>query len=341
MKKYIRIGVDLGKGYFQVHALENEAGAAVNRKISRGKLLAFFSGISPCRVGMEACGSSNYWAREIAALGHEVVLIAPAYIKPYVKRGKNDAVDAEAICEAMSRPSMRFVPVKSAEQQAALMLHKDRELLVKQRTMSVNALRGHLAEFGIVVAKGIQHVDHLLELARKDAALPEMAKQAVERMASRLNDLDQAIAATEKAIAAASAKHANSRLPDQVPGIGPLIASVIAASMPDPSAFRSGRDFSAWLGLTPSQNSSGGKQKLGPITKKGNRYIRKLLVVGSTSLLRVAHKRKGALADWINALAAKKLQKVAAVALANKLARICWAILSTGECFREETYAKA
>ena len=341
MNKYIRIGVDLGKGYFQVHALENEAGAAVNRKISRGKLLAFFSGISPCRVGMEACGSSNYWAREIAALGHEVVLIAPAYIKPYVKRGKNDAVDAEAICEAMSRPSMRFVPVKSAEQQAALMLHKDRELLVKQRTMSVNALRGHLAEFGIVVAKGIQHVDHLLELARKDAALPEMAEQAVERMASRLNELDQAIAATEKAIAAASAKHANSRLPDQVTGIGPLIASVIAASMPDPSAFRSGRDFSAWLGLTPSQNSSGGKEKLGPITKKGNRYIRKLLVVGSTSLLRVAHKRKGALADWINALAAKKLQKVAAVALANKLARICWAILSTGECFREETYAKA
>jgi transposase len=341
MKKYIRIGVDLGKGYFQVHALENEAGAAVNRKISRGKFLAFFSGISPCRVGMEACGSSNYWAREIAALGHEVVLIAPAYIKPYVKRGKNDAVDAEAICEAMSRPSMRFVPVKSAEQQAALMLHKDRELLVKQRTMSVNALRGHLAEFGIVAAKGIQHVDHLLELARADSALPEIARQAVERMSSRLNDLDQAIAATEKAIAAASAKNANSRLLDQVPGIGPLIASVIAASAPDPSAFRSGRDFSAWPGLTPSQNSSGGKEKLGPITKKGNRYIRKLLVVGSTSLLRVAHKRKGALADWINALAAKKPQKVAAVALANKLARICWAILSTGECFREDTYAKA
>jgi transposase len=204
MKKYIRIGVDLGKGYFQVHALENEAGVAVNRKISRGKFLAFFSGISPCRVGMEACGSSNYWAREIAGLGHEAMLIAPGYIKPYVKRGKNDPVDAEAICEAMSRPSMRFVPVKSAEQQAGLMLHKDRELLVKQRTMSVNALRGHLAEFGIVAAKGIQHVDHLLELARKDAALPEMAKQAVERVSSRLNDLDQAIAATEKAIAAAS-----------------------------------------------------------------------------------------------------------------------------------------
>jgi transposase len=341
MKKYIRIGVDLGKGYFQVHALESEAGAAVNRKISRAKFLAFFSGIAPCRVGMEACGSAHHWAREIAALGHEVVLIAAADVKRYVKRGKNDAVDAEAVCEAMSRPGMRFVPVKSAEQQAVLMLHKDRELLVKQRTMSVNALRGHLAEFGIVVAKGIEHVDHLLELARKDAALPEIARQAVELMAARLSDLDRAIGSTEKAIAAASAKNANSRLLDGVPGIGPLIASVIAASVPDPGVFRSGRDFAAWLGLTPSQYSSGGKEKLGPITKKGNRYIRKLLVVGSTSLLRVAHKRKGPLADWINALVAKKPQKVASVALANKLARICWAMLSTGECFREETYAKA
>jgi transposase len=341
MKKYIRIGVDLGKGYFQVHALESEAGAALKRKISRGKFLAFFSGVAPCRVGMEACGSAHHWAREIAALGHEVALIAPAYIKPYVKRGKNDAVDAEAICEAMSRPAMRFVPVKSAEQQAVLMLHKDRELLVKQRTMSVNALRGHLAEFGIVVAKGIEHVDQLLDLARKDAALPEIASQAVELMASRLNDLDQAIAATEKAIAAASAKNANSRLLDGVPGVGPLIASVIAASVPDPGVFKSGRDFAAWLGLTPSQNSSGGKEKLGPITKKGNRYIRKLLVLGSTALLRVAHKRKGLMADWINALAAKKPRKLAAVALANKLARICWAMLSTGECFREEAYAKA
>jgi transposase len=341
MKKYIRIGVDLGKGYFQVHALESEAGAAVNRKISRSKFLAFFSGISPCRVGMEACGSAHYWAREIAALGHEVVLMAPVYVRPFVKRGKNDAVDAEAICEAMSRPNMRFVPVKSAEQQAVLMLHKDRELLVKQRTMSVNALRGHLAEFGIVVAKGIENVDPLLALARDDAVLPEVAAQAVELAASRLSDLDQAIAATEKAISSASAENANSRLLDQVPGIGPLIASVIAASVPDPSVFKSGRDFSAWLGLTPGQNSSGGKAKLGPITKKGNRYIRKLLVLGSTSLLRVAHKRKGPMADWINALVAKKPRKLAAVALANKLARICWAMLSTGEVFREETYAKA
>jgi transposase len=192
-----------------------------------------------------------------------------------------------------------------------------------------------------VAAKGIENVDGLLALARKDAALPEIAKHAVELMASRLDELDQAIASTEKAIAAASAKNLNSRLLDKVPGVGPLIASVIAASVPDPGVFASGRDFSAWLGLTPSQNSSGGKEKLGSITKKGNRYIRKLLVLGSTSLLRVAHKRKGALAEWINALAAKKPRKLAAVALANKLARICWAMLSTGELFREETYAKA
>ena len=341
MKNYIRIGVDLGKGYFQVHALTSESGSAVNRKISRGKFLAYFREISPCRVGMEACGSAHYWAREIAALGHEAVLIPPAYIKPYVKRGKNDAVDAEAVCEAMSRPNMRFVPIKSMEQQAMLMLHKNRELLVKQRTMSVNALRGHMAEFGIVVAKGIEHVDELVDLARKDATLPEIARQAVELMASQLVDLDRAIAATQKAIVAASANDDKSRLLDQIPGIGPLIASVIAASVPDPGVFKSGRDFAAWLGLTPRQNSSGGKEKLGPITKKGNRYIRKLLVVGSTALLRVAHKRKGALADWIHTIVATKPPKLAAVALANKLARTCWAILSTGEGFRQEMYAKA
>ena len=340
MKNYIRIGVDLGKGFFQVHALESEAGTAVNRKISRGKFLAFFSGVSPSRVGMEACGSAHYWAREIAKLGHEVVLVAPAYIKPYVKRGKNDAVDAEAICEAMSRPSMRFVPVKSAEQQAVLMLHKDRELLIKQRTMSVNALRGHMAEFGGVVAKGIEKVDQLLALAREDASVPELTKQAVELSASRLKDLDDAIAATEAAIDAASAKNPNSRLLDEAPGIGPLVASAVVASVPAPSVFKSGRDFSAWVGLTPGQNSSGGKEKLGPITKKGNRYIRRLLVLGATSILKVAHLRKGALADWINAIAAKKPKKLAAVAVANKLARICWAMLSTGECFRKDTYAK-
>lgn len=341
MKKFIRIGVDLGKRYFQVHCLESEDGRSISRKLKRSKMPEFFSQIERCRIGLEACGSAHYWARELVAMGHEVVLIPPAYIKPYVKRGKNDVVDAAAICEAMSRPEMRFVPIKSSDQQAVLMLHKARELLVKQRTMSVNALRGHLAEFGIVVAKGIGHVDELLALAKADTALPQIAKSAVACLAEHLEQLDQSIETVEEDIARAHRQNPTSRLLDEVPGIGTLIASVTAASVPDPGVFKSGRDFAAWLGLTPRQNSTGGTEKLGAITKQGNRYIRKMLVTGSTSVLRVAGRRKGALADWINALRARKPERVVAVALANKLARICWAIMTTGESFRVETYVKA
>ena len=341
MKKFIGIGVDLGKNYFQVHALESESGAVLNRKLSRAKFREFLSKAAPCRVGMEACGSAHYWARELAAMGHEVMLMPPAYTKPYVKRGKNDAADAAAICEAMSRPGMRFVPVKSADRQAVLMLHKTRELLVKQRTMSVNALRGHLAEFGLVAAKGIGRVDELLALAQQDAGLPPIARAAAARMAQHLAGLGQSIDAVEDDIAKAHGQNQTSRLLDEIPGIGTLIASVIAASVPDPGVFKSGRGFAAWLGLTPKQNSSGGKEKLGAITKQGNRYIRKMLVVGATSVLRVARKRGGALAEWIVALRARKPEKLAAVALANKLARIAWAIMTTGEGFRGETYVKA
>ncbi len=236
---------------------------------------------------------------------------------------------------------MRLVPVKGADQQAVLMLHKTRELLVKQRTMSVNALRGHLAEFGLVVAKGIGHVDELLALAQADAALPRIAQSAVECLARHLEGLDQSIAAVEDDIARAHQQNPTSRLLDEIPGIGTLIASAIAASVPDPGVFKSGRDFAAWLGLTPRQDSTGGKQKLGAITKQGNRYIRKMLVVGATSVLRVAGKRKGALADWINALRARKSERLTAVALANKLARICWAVMTTGESFRGQIYLRA
>jgi len=248
MKKFIRTAVDLGKNYFQVHGLESEGGLSVSRKLKRSKVLEFYSQIEPCPVGMEACGSAHYWARELMALGHEVVLIPPAYIKPYVKRGKNDAVDAAAICEAMSRPGMRFVPVKGADQQAVLMLHKTRELLVKQRTMSVNALRGHLAEFGIVAAKGIGRVDELLALAQADAALPQIAKSVVTALARHLEGLDESIETVEEDIAKAHRQNPTSRLLDEIPGIGTLIASVTAASVPDPGVFKSARDFAAWLG---------------------------------------------------------------------------------------------
>src|SRR5271166_554595 len=243
MKEYSRIGVDLAKGFFQVHAIEREGSPAVTRKLSRAKFLSFFAGIAPCRIGMEACGSAHHWARELRSMGHEALLIAPVYVKAYLKRGKNDANDAAAICEAMSRPDMRFVPVKSADQQAVLMLHKTRDLLVKQRTMSVNALRGHLSEFGLVAAKGIHRVKELLDLALADASLPEEAREAVTILASHGETLDAKIDALEKKIAKASAKNPISALLDEVPAIGPLISSAIVASTPDPSVFKSGRDF--------------------------------------------------------------------------------------------------
>ena len=341
MKKFIRIGIDLAKNFFQVHGIEEGGGQALSRKLARTKFKAFFEELAPCRIGMEACGSAHYWARELRALGHDVVLIAPAYVKAYVKRGKNDAADAAAICEAMSRPDMRFVPIKSADQQAVLMLHKTRDLLVKQRTMIVNALRGHLSEFGLIAAKGIHRVHELLALALGEEGLPEETRQAVAALAEQSEHLDGTIDALEKKIAKSSAKYPMARLLKEIPAIGPLIGSALAASYPDPSVFKSGRDFAASLGLTPSQHSSGGKEKLGSITKKGNRYLRKMLVVGCTSVMRVAHKYKGALAEWIVAVKAKKPERVAAVALANKLARICWAMLSTGEGFREGLYARA
>lgn len=341
MQQFIRIGVDLAKNYFQVHALGSESGPAVTRKLTRAKMREFFAQIQPCRIGMEACGSAHYWARELKELGHEALLIAPAYTKPYVKRGKNDAADAAAICEAMSRPGMRFVPVKSAEQQATLMLHTTRELLVKQRTMSVNALRSHLSEFGIIVAKGVGNVNELLELADKDATLPNAAMAAVKVLAQTLEAFDKSLDEVEHEIAHAHAQSEMSRLLVEVPGIGKLIATAIVASIPDPSVFKSGRDFAAWLGLTPRQYSSGGKQTLGAITKQGNRYIRKLLVLGATSLLNIMGKRKGALRDWVVTLLAKKPARLVTVALANKLARIVWAMMKTGEGFRTEIFAKA
>lgn len=341
MQKFIRIGVDLAKNYFQVHALISEGGSAITRKLTRSKMREFFSQTEPCRVGLEACGSAHYWARELQAMGHEAFLMPPAYTKPYVKRGKNDAVDAEAICEAVSRPGMRFVPVKSAEQQATLTLHKTRDLLVKQRTMTVNALRSHLAEFGIIVAKGIGRVSDLLQLAETDERLPSVANAAVMALAQQIEALDQSLDNLEKEIANAHSRSEMSQLLVEIPGVGKLTATVIAASMPDPNVFRSGRDFAAWLGLTPRQNSSGGKPSLGAITKQGNRYIRKLLVLAGTSLLNVVGKRKGVLRDWIVGLLTKKPARLVTVALANKLARIIWAMMKTGESFRTEIFMKA
>ncbi len=341
MKEFIRIGVDLGKNYFQIHALESEDGHAATRKLSRQAMRKFFSETKPCVVGMEACGSAHYWARELRAMGHEVRLIPPIYVKPYVKRGKNDAADAAAVCEALSRPDMRFVPVKSAAQQADLMLHKTRELLVAQRTMTGNAVRGHLAEFGCIAAKGIGRVADLIETAEADTTLPITAKAALRVLARQLAGIEKSIAELDAEITAAHKQNPVSRLLASIPGVGTITASAIVASVPDPRVFKSGRDFAAWLGLTPRQNSSGGKESLGAITKQGNRYIRRLLVLGATALLSALSKRKGPLRDWYAALLVRRPARLASVAMANKLARIAWAMLATGEAFRTEAFERA
>lgn len=337
MDEIITIGVDIAKQVFQVHGVAASGSVVVRRQLRRGEVVKFFGSLPPCLVGMEACGSSHYWARQVGALGHRVRLLPAAHVKPYVKRGrKSDAADAAAICEAVSRPHIRSVPVKSAEQQGALLLHKTRDLLVRQRTMLICALRSHLAEFGIAAGQGKGNVVKLVAWLRSDegAALPELARSALRLIAAQIDDASAKIAALEKEIVASHRAEEASRRLATIPGIGPLIASAISASVPDPAAFKSGREFAAWLGLVPSQNSTGGKERLGGITKTGNRYIRRLLVIGATGLIRYKRRNVPGGLDWLTGLLARKPVRLVTVALANKMARIAWAILCRGESYR-------
>ena len=338
MAEVITIGLDIAKQVFQVHGIDSAGQVAVRRQLRRAEVLKFFAGLAPCRVGMEACGTSHHWARQIGALGHEVRLLPPAHVKPYVKRGKkNDAADAAAICEALSRPHMEFVPVKTEASQAVLMLHRTRDLLVRQRTMLINALRGHLAEFGIVAGQGKGNFAKLvvcLETAEGEA-LPELARSALRLMAAQIDDANAKIESLEREIVAQHRHDTASRRLASIPGIGPIIASVIAAAVPDASVFKSGRQFAAWLGLVPSQNSTGGKERLGHITKAGDRYMRRLLVIGATGLIRYKRKNVPGGLDWLNGLLARKPVRLVTVALANKMARIAWAILCRGEIYRD------
>lgn len=335
------IGFDLAKNVFQVHGIDAAGEVIVRRQLRRGQVLGFFAGLAPCLVGMEACGSAHYWARELAALGHEVKLMPPSYVKPYVRRQKNDAADAAAICEAVRRPSMRFVPVKGAEAQAVLVLHRTRSLLVKSRTMLVNALRAHLAEFGHVAPQGQAGLSRLVELVAQGASAPAAALPALTGLVEQIAALGERIGAIERAIRAAHVQSQASRRLATVPGIGPITASALLATVPDPTVFRHGREFAAWLGLTPRQNSTGGKQRLGAISRKGDRTLRTLLVLGATALLR----RRDSLAPdhraWLEGLIARKPARLVTVALANKLARIAWAVLARGEAYRREPVAAA
>jgi len=330
------IGIDLAKSVFQLHGVDEEGNAVVKKKLRRGAVLDFLRNLPPCLIGMEACASAHYWAREIGALGHTVRLMPPAYVKPYVKRQKNDAADAEAICEAVTRPSMRFVPVKSAERQGVLVLHRARDLLMRQRTMLLNAIRAHMAEFGVIAAQGPRKVMDLIAQLRSDEeiGLPDIARPALLALAAQLEAMGCEIRSLERQLMAWHRTDETSQRLKTIPGVGIITATALAASVPDPSVFRSGRQFAAFLGLVPRQNSSGGKDRLGRISKMGDGYLRKLLVVGATSVIRRAGTNNTATGVWIRSLLERKPARVATVAMANKTARIAWVVLVRGEVYR-------
>jgi len=335
MGEVITVGLDIAKHVFQVHGVDKNGEAEIRRKLRRGDVLSFFEQLPPCLVGIEACATGHHWARELMALGHDVRLMPASYVKPYVKRQKNDVADAEAICEAVTRPTMRFVPIKTVEQQSVLMVHRARELLIRQRTMTINALRAHLAEIGIVARQGMVGVNHLMDIVEEgeEAFVPDAVRSALLPLVRQIEDLDSKVAELDRQIASAHRKSEVSQRLATIPGVGPVTASAIAATVTDASLFRSGRELSAWLGLVPRQNSSCGKDRLGRITKKGDPYIRRLLVVGALSAIRV-HRKDPQSMPWIGQLCERKPQKLAAVALANKMARIVWALLTSGEPYR-------
>ena len=329
------IGLDLAKSVFQVHGVDEAGATVLTKRLHRKQMLPFFSKLPPCLIGMEACGTAHYWARTLAAMGHAVRLIPPSYVKAYVRRGKSDALDAEAICEAVQRPTMRFVPVKTVEQQSILMAHRARSLLVRQRTMLANALRAHLAELGLVANPGIANLAKLAQQALSDEdILPTYARTTLEAMVRQIMTLSEEITALDRKLLAWHADSEASRRLAAIPGIGIITATAIAATVADPNQFTSGRQFAAWLGLTPQQHSTGGKTQLGRISKQGDRYLRRLLVVGATAVIRHIKDKPTPMANWIRTLMRKKPFRVVSVALANKLARIAWVILTRKEAYR-------
>ena len=336
------MGLDIAKNVFQVHGIDAAEKVVVRKQLRRGQVIAFFAALPPCLIGMEACATAHYWARELTKLGHEVRLMPAKDVKAYVKRNKNDAADAEAICEAVRRPTMRFVRAKSAEQQGRLMQHRARDLLLRQRTQTINALRAHLAELGIAAAQGREGLKQLLTIIADegDERVPIDARASLIVLAAQLQALQTMIGSIEKRLVVQHRANEASKRLESVPGIGLIGASAIAATVTDPKAFRSGRDFAAWIGLVPRQDSTGGKQKLGPISKQGDRYLRRILVVGAHSVLRRA-KQSPEKYPWLTQLLARRPFKVVAIALANKMARIAWALLASGGRYRAPRLAAA
>jgi transposase len=329
------IGLDTSKSVFQIHGVNESGQAELKRKVRRSDLISFFENQQRCTVVMEACGAAHHWARILTGLGHTVKLIAPEAVKPFVKKGKkNDAADAAAICEAAARPDVKFVPVKTVAQQGILALHTARALLVKQQTMLANAIRGLATEFGHVVPKGLQNLEPLVALVNDDETMPAQARQAIAELHKRFGELANGIQSCEAAIVKHARGDATARRLATIPGIGPITASLIAATVVDISRFKSARQFAAWLGLVPRQHSTGGKMRLGRITKAGNREIRKLLVLGATSMLGHAEGWHSAAGCWLRNILQRRPARLATVALANKMARIAWAVMTRNEVYR-------
>ena len=343
MKEVTTIGFDLAKNVFQVHGVDALGETVIRRQLRRRQVIPFFKDLAPCLIGIEACATSHHWARALRALGHEVRIMPANYVKAYVKRNKNDAADAQAICEAVTRPTMRFVAVKTAEQQSLMMLHRTRSLLVRQHTMIVNAIRVHMAEFGIVAPVGRRGMASLLSVISDtdDNRLPAAARPCLESLVAALTTVEREVASNERCIHAWHRSSEASRRLETIPGIGPIIATALVASVSDPSNFKSGRELAAWIGLVPRQNSTGGKERLGRISKQGDPYLRWLLVAGAMSVIRQGRKTGFANNPWLADLMQRKPTKVAAVALVNKNARTAWAVLVTGETYRRSAVTGA
>jgi transposase len=341
MSEIITVGLDLAKNVFHAHGADAMGRAILGKKLRRDQVLAFFSELRPCLVAMEACGGAHFRGREIGKLGHEVRLIPPAYVKPFVKRQKNDAADAEAICEAATRPTMRFVPVKSEETQGAAMVFRIRELLIRQRTQAINALRGHLGEFGQIVPQGAANAARLIAIVEDpDSSLPADAIATLKVLVAALTHLEAEIGKLDAEITHRSKESEVARRLMSVPGIGPLIATAIAVLAPPPETFRKARDFAAWLGLTPRQHSTGGKQRLGATTKMGERSLRRLLIIGANSVIIKRHVHAATrTGTWLGGMLTRKPPMLVRVALANKMARIVWALMAKGGVYQSPAAA--